>query len=103
MDDPVGIDGEGHFDLRNPAKGAADPVETEFAEGLVGGSDLPLSLEDVDLHAGLEIGRGGEDLGVLAGQGRIAVDDSREDVAEGFDAQGQRCDIQQKNILYIAL
>ena len=60
VDDAVGVDVEGHLDLRHATAGRSDAVQMEAAQALVGGSHFTLALQDVDLHGGLVIGGGGE-------------------------------------------
>ena len=64
---------------------------------------LPLALEHVDGHRGLVVRRGGEDLALAGGDGGVALDDLGEDPAQGLDAQGQGGDVQQQDILDLAL
>ncbi len=56
VDDAVGVDVEGNFDLRNTARRRSDAVEDEAAKALVVGSKLALTLQDVDLDLGLAVG-----------------------------------------------
>ena len=78
------------------------PSQVEAAQGLVGGSHLPLALEDVDLHAGLVVGGGGEDLALLHRDGGVPVDQLGEHAAHGLNAQGQGRDVQQQQTLHVA-
>ena len=86
----VGVDIEGHLDLGHASAGRGDAVQLKPAEGLVVGGHLTLALEDMDIHRGLVVGCGGEDLALLNRDGGVAVDDSGADTAEGLEAQGQR-------------
>ena len=56
LDDAIGIDVEGHFDLGHATGSGGDAVEDEGAQGLVAAGHLALALEDVDLHLGLPVG-----------------------------------------------
>ena len=60
--DAVRIDVERHLDLRDAPRRGRDPIEDEPREALVVPRKLALALGDVDLHLGLRVGRGGEDL-----------------------------------------
>ena len=62
MDDAVGVDVEGDFDLWNATRCRCNATEFEGTEQLVGGCHLALALEDLDLHAGLVVLSGGEGL-----------------------------------------
>ena len=102
MDNAVGIDIEGHFDLRNAAGSGGDAGELEVAQSLIIGSHFTLALQYMDLNGGLAIGRGGENLSLLGGDGGIALNDLGHDAAQGLHTQGQRSNIQQQQALDIA-
>ena len=56
----------------------------------------------MDLNRGLVISSSGEYLGLLDRDGGIALDDSGEYAAQGFNTQGQRSNIQQQQVLDFA-
>ena len=85
-----------------PRGAGGNAGQLEIAEGLVVGRHLPLPLEDVDGHGRLVVGGGGEDLALAAGDGGVLLDQLGHDPAEGFDAQGERGNIEQQDILYLA-
>ena len=74
----------------------------EAAQALVGGGHLALTLQHVDLHGGLVVGGGGEDLALLDGDGGVALDQTGADTAHGLNAQRQGGDIQQQQTLDVA-
>ena len=74
VQDAVGVDVEGDFDLRRAARRRRDAVEAEGAEGLVVAGHRALALEDDDLDGGLVVAVGGEGLGLLRGNGGVARD-----------------------------
>ena len=88
--------------MGHAAAGRGDAVQVEAAQGLVGGGHLPLALKDVDLHAGLVVGGGGEDLALLHGDGGVPVDQLGEHAAHGLNAQRQGGDVQQQQTLHVA-
>ena len=98
VDDGVSVDVEGDLDLGNATVSRGDADQLEVAEQLVVTDELTLTLEHLDLDSGLEIGGGREGLGLLGGDGGVAVDQTGEDTAEGLDTQGQRGDIEQQNV-----
>ncbi len=102
VDDAVGVDIEGHLDLRHTAASRSDTVQMEAAQALVGSGHLTLTLQHVDLHGGLVVGGGGEDLALLDGDGGVALDQTGADAAHGLDAQRQGGDIQQQQTLDVA-
>ena len=102
VDNTVGIDVEGDLDLRHAAAGRSNAVQMEAAQRLVAGSHLTLALQDVDLHGGLIISGGGEDLALLHRDGGVALNEAGADAAHGLDTEGQGGDVQQQEALHIA-
>ena len=90
------------LDLRHAAAGGGNAVQVEPAQGLVVLGHLTLALEYVDLHGGLVVGGGGEDLALLHGDGGVALDELGHHAAHGLDAQGQGGDVQQQQVLHVA-
>ena len=103
VQDAVGVDVEGDLDLRHAARRGQDAVEHEAPERPVVGGHGALALEDVDLHAGLVVRRGAEDLALAGGDGGVARDERRSHAAQGLDAEGQRRDVEQEDVLDLAL
>ena len=93
---------EGDFDLRDAAGRGRDARQHEVAQRLVVLAELALALQDVNVHARLVVRRRGEHLALLDGDGRVAVDDSREHAAQRLDAQGKRGDVEQQDVLDFA-
>ena len=103
MDDSVGVDVEGHLNLRHAPRCGRQVHQLELAQRFVVGGHLPLSLEHVNLHRGLVVVRGGEYLGATGGDGGVALDEPGHHAALGLDAQRQRGHIQQQHIFDLAL
>ena len=72
--DAVGVDVEGDLDLRHAARRGRNAHEIELAEQLVIRGHLALALEDADRHRVLIILGGREDLTLLGGDRRVAID-----------------------------
>jgi len=102
VDDAVGVDVEGHLNLRNAAAGRGDAVQLEHTQSFVVLGELPLALEHVHFHLRLVVGGGGENLALLGGDGGVAVNDLGHDAAHGLHAQGQGGDVQQQQALDLA-
>ena len=102
MDNAVGVDVEGYFNLRNAPGSGGDAVQAEHAQGLVVFGKFTFALEDVDLNGGLAVRGGGEDLGFLGGDGGVALNDLGEHAAQGFQAQGQGGNVQKQQALDLA-
>ena len=102
VDDAVGVDVEGHLDLRD-ARGAGGEVdELELAQRLVVGGHLALALEDVDLDRRLHVLGGGEHLGAPGRDRRVALDQLGHHAAPGLDAERQRGDVEEQDVLDVA-
>ncbi len=91
-----------HLDLRHAARRRRDAHQLEPAQRLVLGGDLALALEDVDLHDVLVVDHGGEDLRVLGRDRRVALDQPGEQAALGLDAERERRDVEQHQVLDVA-
>ena len=102
VQDAVGVDVEGHLDLRHAARRRGNPGELELADGLVVERHLALALEHVDLHRGLVVLRGREHLRLARRDGGVALDQRRHDPAQSLDAERQRNDVQQEHVLDLA-
>lgn len=63
----IGINRKSDLDLWNAAQCAPDPRQTETAQRTVITGNLPLTLQNMNVHTGLEIGGSGEYLASLYG------------------------------------
>ena len=101
--DAVGIDVERDLDLRDAARSRREAGQLECPEPLVVRRHLALALVHLDEHRRLVVVSGGEDLGPLGRDGRVALDEPRHDAALGLDAQRQRGHVEQQDVLDLAL
>ena len=92
----VGIDIEGNLDLRDTTGSKGDVGEFEFSEESVVLGTGTFTLVNLDEHTRLVVGAGGEDLGLLGGDGGSSLDESGHDTTSGPDAEGDRGDIKQE-------
>src|SRR5450759_3858170 len=102
VEDAVGIDIEGDFDLRYTAGGRRDIAELEDAQQPVVAGHGALTLMDLDLHRRLVVAGRGEDLALAGGNGGIALDAFGDDAAPGFDTERERRDVEQQDVLDFA-
>lgn len=102
VDDRVGVNVEGDLDLGNTTVGRGDTDKLEVAEELVVADKLTLTLVDLDLDSGLEVGSGREGLGLLGGNGGVAVDQTGEDTAKGLNTERQRGDVEKEEVSDLA-
>jgi hypothetical protein len=103
MNDAVGVDVECDLDLRHTARCGRKVDELELAERLVELRHLALALQHVDLDRRLVVLGCREHLGTARGDGGVALDELGHDAALGLDAEGQRRDVQQEDVLDVAL
>ena len=103
VDDPVRVDVEADLDLRHAARRRRDADELELAERLVVDGHLRLALEDVDLDRRLVVLGGRERLRLARGDRRVALDQRREDAALRLDAEAERGDVEEQDVLDLAL
>ena len=87
-----------NLDLRNTSSCRRNSVQTELSEGFVISCELSLTLYHVDIYCCLVISRCGEDLALLSRNRCISLDQSCCDTAHGLNGQGQRSNIQKKDI-----
>ena len=102
VEDAVGVDVEGDFDLGHAAGGRGDAGQFEPAEGPVVLGELPFALEDVDFDFGLVIGGGREGFLLARRDGRVPRDQDGHHAAEGLDAQRQRGHVEQDDVFLFA-
>src|SRR5439155_16310818 len=102
LDDAVGVDVEGHFDLRHATRRGWDPDQVELAEQLVVRRHLTLALEDADRNGRLIVLSGREGLALLRRDRRVAIDEPGEDTAQGLDAERQRGHVEEQDVLDLA-
>ena len=99
MQDAVGVDVKGDFDLWHTTWGWRDAVELEGAEGFVVAAHWTLALKHDDFHAGLVIAVGGEDLAVLLRDSRVTRNHRSGDAAGSLDGKSQRSHVEQEHVL----
>ena len=103
VENAVGVDIERDLDLRNAARRRRNAVEVEVAERLVVAGHLAVALEDRDRNGGLVVGRRREDLRLLRGNRRVALDKRSENAAQGLNAERKRSYVEKENVLDFAL
>jgi hypothetical protein len=97
--DTVGINIEGDLDLRNTTGRRWDTSELELSEQVVVLCAGTLTLVDLDKNTRLVVREGGEDLGLLGGDGGVALDESSHDSTSGLDTERERRDVEKKDLV----
>ena len=103
VENAVGVNIEGDFNLRNATRSRRNAIEVEVSEALVVASHLAVALEDSDRHGRLIVSRSREDLRLLGGNRSIALDKRSQDTAERFYAERKRRHVEKENVLNFAL
>ena len=78
------------------------PSRLNWPEEPVVGGQFAFALEDAHGDGGLVVLGRAEDLLPLGGDRRVALDELGHHAAEGFDAEGQRRDVEQQDVLHFA-
>ena len=99
VQDTIGIDIEGDLNLRDTTGHGRNAVEVELAEKVVVLGHGTLTLVDLNEDTGLVILIGGEDLGLLGGNGGVTGDKRGHDTSSGLDTEGKRGDIEKKKLV----
>jgi len=102
VQDAVGIDVEGDLDLRRAAGCRRDAIEMEDAKLLVVAGERTFSLEHLDLHTGLVVAVGGEDVALLGRDRGVTGDHRGGDASGSLDREGERGDVEKEDILHVA-
>uniref|UniRef100_A0A8C4DM94 Uncharacterized protein n=1 Tax=Dicentrarchus labrax TaxID=13489 RepID=A0A8C4DM94_DICLA len=98
----VGVHVEGDLDLRDPSWSGRDSRQLKFAQQVVVLGHGSFPFVDLDQDPGLVVSVGAEGLGLFGGDGGVAFDQGGHDSSGGLDTQGQRCHIQQQQVLNVA-
>ncbi|MNZ60951.1 NAD-specific glutamate dehydrogenase [compost metagenome] len=101
MQDAVGVDVEGYFDLRHATWSWRNVSQVELAQRLVLGSLLALTLQYVNGHGTLVVIGSREHLRLLGRDGGVLLDQRSHHATHGFDTQGQRADVQQQYVFHV--
>ena len=95
-DNAVGVDVEGHLDLRHAARCGRDVFKVELTKQLVVSGHFTLTLEYAYRHGALVVFGGREDLALVRRDRGVAVDQTGEDTAQSLDAKRQRRHVEQE-------
>jgi len=99
VEDTIGINIEGNFNLRSTSGSWGNSFEVEFSKLMVILGHTSLSFEDLDEDTGLVISVGGESLGLLGGDGSVSGDEVSHDTTGGLDTLRKRGNIEEEHIL----
>jgi len=101
VEDTIGINIEGHLDLRHPTWRGRDPVQSELTKQHVVRCHRSLTLIDLDVHGRLVRLGCRERLTLLDRHRRIPGDEIGHPAAQRLDTQAQGRHIQQQDVRHI--
>src|SRR3954453_23575229 len=93
----VSIDIKRHLDLWHSTRSRGNTIQNEATKRAVIFCKFMLTLEDVDLHAGLIIAGSREDLTLLGRNRGVALDQAGKDTTQRLDTQRKRGYVEQQH------
>ena len=102
VENTVGVDVEGDFNLGNATTCGSDSFEVELADGLVLSCHRTLALQHVDGDGGLVVDGGREGFRLLARNGRVGINQLRHHATERLDSERQRSHVEQHDVAHTA-
>ena len=96
--DTIGIDIKGNLNLRHTASCRRDTIQSELAQRFIVLCKLSFTLKNIDVNCSLVISCCGENLALLGRDSGISFNQPCSNAAHGFNGQGQRSNIQKKDI-----
>merc|ERR1712212_545504 len=99
IEDTVGVNVEGDFNLGDTAGCRGNSGKLKFPKEIVVLSHGPLTLVNLNKHTRLIVSVGGEDLGVLGRDGRVTLDEGSHHTSSSLNTHGQGSNIKEKEIL----
>ena len=102
VEDAVGVDVEGDLDLGHAHPGRRNSLEVEVAEEAVVAGHRPFALVDLDGDGRLVVLGRGEDFLLFGRDRRVPRDQHGHHAALGFQAERERGDVQQEDLLDVA-
>lgn len=99
VEDTVGIDIKGDFDLRDTTRRRGNAGKFKFTEKVVILCAGTFTFVDLDQHSRLVIGVGGKDFSLLGRHSCVSLNQRSEDTTGSLDTHGEGCDIQEQQVL----
>jgi hypothetical protein len=95
----IGINFEGDFNLRGSSRRWWDSFESEFSELIVILGHGSFSFEDRDLYSGLVVNLGSKRFHLLGGNGSVSFDEDGHNTSNSFDTLWKRSNIDYANTI----
>ena len=102
VDDTVGVDIEGNFDLGHATRSRRDTFQVEFGKRSILSRHFAFTLEDVNRDFRLVVVGCREDFALTGGDRRIARNEFRRHATECFDTERKRRHVEQQDVFHIA-
>jgi hypothetical protein len=99
VQDTIGINFEGDFNLRGSSRRWWDSFESEFSELIVILGHGSFSFEDRDLYSGLVVNLGSKRFHLLGGNGSVSFDEDGHNTSNSFDTLWKRSNIDYANTI----
>jgi NAD-specific glutamate dehydrogenase len=97
--DTVGVHVEGDLDLGDTTRSGGDAGKLELAKQVVVLCASTLTLVDLDQDTGLVVAVGREGLGLLGGDGGVALDEGSHDTTGSLDTDGERSNVEKQDLV----
>merc|ERR1719223_45054 len=97
VEDTVGVNLESHVDLRLSTRRGGNTVQLKPTQLVAVLGHGAFALEHLNQHGLLVVLVCGENLVLLSGDNRVAVDELRHDTADSLDTHGEWADVKQQN------
>ena len=101
MQNAVGVNIKGHFNLRQSARRRRNPFEVEFTQKLVRSRHLVFTLVDLNGHGRLIVFRGRKHLRVLGRNRGVALNHRGHHAAQRFNTKRQRRHIKKQYVVTV--
>ncbi|KAL3812129.1 hypothetical protein ACHAXA_009388 [Cyclostephanos tholiformis] len=98
VEDAVGVNVKAHVDLGLPTWHGGNAIQVELSEEVVVPGHGPFSFKDLDEHARLVVGVGGEGLCLLCRDGGIALDECCHNASGSLQTEREGGDVEEEEL-----
>src|SRR6266851_8323279 len=103
IENAVGIDVEGHLNLRDASRSRSNTLKAEVPKALVVTSQFALTLQHMHIDGGLAIFGRAEGLALARRDGCVALDQAGHHASQRLHSQRERGDVKQEHVLHLTL
>ena len=94
----IGINIKGDFNLRHTARGRGNAIQAEVAQCLIVTRHGAFALQHMNVHGRLTVGRRAKDFRLLGRDRGVAWDQGCHHATQGLQTQAQRCHVEQQQV-----